>query len=690
MVAWPFHPAHAALTLATAEPPPGKDLSDLVDPFVGLADGRGFSRVLLGEVLGPRQTPVLRVALKLQGDEYPFLPEGGAAALTNDVVEAGWRREAALLERCGGPRSGLLPLVEVLERAPGEAALLPPTLFCKRRRAFFRAACPECGEPLADVRDDRLLEDRGLPRRDRSLVRFLGCAACLRRGEVRLWTLVRDPRFGPDVGDQADLVRAFGRLARREGRALPCQGCEHTAGCYPEAGAGEALRLLVPVTFYESRCLAVPPLALRYDECVALCGGASLDAVVTGIDEPGRAALVGEAAAGLAARPAYLFAHDMAGKFGLEVLRLKLALFAELCRATALVHRHALEPHLALAPDRAMASLDAEPAGLPWLWRLGVSLLGLGNAVPRALPPGMAGDAAVRAYARPALIDPVFAAPALREGPRTDVPVTVTPRRVGASGDGGVGVEADLETDAVDLSTLGDKDVLDVSVVQGRPPLSLHLAAVAVGMAGSALRVRGVARALDPREQEVLSQLVGQPLSRARCTIHPCLHVPADVHSLGMILFVTLLAHPGRPAADVARAVDDVVRRLVLAAGEGRQAEDVLVARATDLLRGEAFAPAHLFARPEAHAAAAAAIPEDVWRDALLVALRATTTLRGFSVCRGPGDFDPAHPEVKTEFLLHMVEVVLRRVDAALFGLPGRGREVRTALARVARETKVE
>jgi hypothetical protein len=76
--------------------------------------------------------------------------------------------------------------------------------------------------------------------------------------------------------------------------------------------------------------------------------------------------------------------------------------------------------------------------------------------------------------------------------------------------------------------------------------------------------------------------------------------------------------------------------------------------------------------------------------DALLVGLRAVTTLRGLSVCRGPADFDPGHPEVKVEFLLQLVDGVIRRVDAALFGLPGRAREIRAAVARVAREFKVE
>src|SRR5262249_23651183 len=98
----------------------------------------------------------------------------------------------------------------------------------------------------------------------------------------------------------------------------------------------------------------------------------------------------------------------------------------------------------------------------------------------------------------------------------------------------------------------------------------------------------------------------------------------------------------------------------------------------------------HLFDDPEAHEAAAAAVPDSLWQDALLTGLRAVTWLRGFGICQDAADFDPQHPEVKTEFMLELVESLLRRVDGALFGLPGRGAEVRTALARIAREMKVE
>lgn len=688
MDAWPFHAAHPHLRLVAAEAPSGMEPEALADPFVTVGDRGGFSRVLLAEVVGVREAPLLRVVVKLQSDEYPFLPEG--AGVTNHDVEAAWAREVDLLARCGPAAVGIPAPVEVLERLPGEPALLPPTIYCKRRRAFFAAPCPVCGGPLADVRDDRLLESLALPRRDRSLVRFLACGAC---GPARLWTLFREPGTAPGapVGEPQDLFRAFAPLARRSGHAIPCQGCEHGPTCYPDAGAGEALRLLTPVTFYESRAIALPFVHLRWDEAMQLAGGASLAAVAESATiEPGRARELVRLVPRLAAQPAHLFAHDVAGKLGLEVLRVKLGLFAQLCRTTAALHRYARAPHLGLTPTRVLVLIDPEPSGLPWLWRLGVRLAGLGNARARPLAGG-ADSLPVTPYERPPLVDPVFAPPLLRETALADIPGVATLLALTPAGDACLVLELSLDADAVDLATVTRNDLIDVSIVQARPPLSLKLVAVPAGASERGLRLRTLPFPADPALRDVLAQLRGTPLPRARFTVHPCLHVPVDVHALGMLLLVGLLGHASRSAAAVGAAVHEVRQRLLQHARSlGDDAGDALAAEAVDALAADAFAKTHLFADPEAHDAAAGALPDALWIDALLIGMRAVTWLRGFGICRDAADFDPQHPEVKTEYLLELVESLLRRVDATLLGLPGRDAEVRAALARIARDMKVE
>jgi len=134
-----LHPENDALALDLVDPPPGRSLVDLVDPFVTL--GRGtFSRTLLGALEGPRGKLVREVAITLQSDEYPLLSE--EAAITCDAIDRGWSRKVALLEETAERTLRGPALVEVFGREAGEPALLPPTLFCKQRRAFFRSVCP--------------------------------------------------------------------------------------------------------------------------------------------------------------------------------------------------------------------------------------------------------------------------------------------------------------------------------------------------------------------------------------------------------------------------------------------------------------------------------------------------------------------------------------------------------------------
>jgi hypothetical protein len=668
-----------------------------VDPFLGLHDRGAFSRALLAEVVGPGDEPLMRVVLKLQSDEYPIVAAGEPSQWNNLAVERAWRREVELLERCRGTSAGLPAPVEVLPREQGDAAALPPTFFCKRRRAFFVAPCPRCGGPLADVRDGRLLEERGLPRFDLSLARFLGCAACLARGERILYTLIAEAStIARDVLDQAALFAAYGELARRKAAdpaaaVLPCQGCQHVPTCYPDApGArGDAVRFLTPFTFYESRAIALEVLHLRYDEFSALLGGAPFAEIVAAVTEPGRTAALRGLEDHFTHGPQYLFAQDMAGKLGLEVLRLKLMLFAELCRAVGALGRLGAEPHLGITPARAMIRVLDQQAALPARWNFRLVLQGLGNARPRALGPSSDGLPA-RPYASPRLIDPIYSAPPLRALPVSDQPGILTLRRLASATDGRVALVADLACDGAELADLGDKDVLELSIVQGRPPLSLTFLATPTGMVGPALTLESVPLALDAATRGQLEQLLGQSLARARFSVYPCVDVPCDIYSLGMMLFTALLANGEQSPAGVARAVGDLASRVTLwARAHPRAGGEEVTAHAASLLDlgdGSAFSKAHLFARPDPGRRAPAAIPDGLWVEALTVALRAVTTIPGFSLCRGWSDFDPAHREVKAEFLLGLVESLIREVDALLFGLPGRRREIRDAIAQAARQ----
>src|SRR5262249_25604704 len=117
-------------------------------------------------------------------------------------------------------------------------------------------------------------------------------------------------------------------------------------------------------------------------------------------------------------------------------------------------------------------------------------------------------------------------------------------------------------TEAVGAEVFGEKDVVEVAVVQARPALSLRLTATPVGVDREGVLLRSLPIALKGDERAAVDQLLGQPVARARFTLHPALHVPADLRALGMCLFALLLAGPKRPLSAVHAAVVDVTQQV--------------------------------------------------------------------------------------------------------------------------------
>src|SRR5262249_57333422 len=107
-----------------------------------------------------------------------------------------------------------------------------------------------------------------------------------------------------------------------------------------------------------------------------------------------------------------------------------------------------------ITPGRVLVSIDPGPSGLPWLWRLGVRLVGLGNARPRMLPATVGDALPVVPYERPLLVDPVFAPPRLRDAPLADLPAGGTLLAVTPAGDADAGLGLVIEADTVDLTSV--------------------------------------------------------------------------------------------------------------------------------------------------------------------------------------------------------------------------------------------
>jgi hypothetical protein len=676
---WRAFPDGIGLDLVLADAGGGRSHEDLAEPFVTLGHRGRFSRTLLARVVGPGGGCVRDVALKVQSDDYPIAELPG---WSNTDVEQQWRDQYRLWVAAGA--AGAAPaIVDVLPAATdGGAPLLPSTLYCKKRRAFFTTPCPECGAPLDTCREDLLLESHGLPRYDHSLERFLYCRTCQTEGRpAKFYSMIlADPtlRSRAPVGEQSDLYRALARLAR-EGGPLPCAGCANVPACYPQEdrAAGEVIRLLTPLSFYEYRALPVERMSLHYDELAALLGGKDPKGAVTT-----------SSTIGVAPSRRYLFEDDPRGKLPLEILRLKLALYTQLVTAASSLHRATQLPHLALSPENVMVEMETPPVSLPRLYNFRTRILGVGTARQRRFDGLDAAGLAVPLLEPPPLRDSTYAAPAL-PGTGTAHGGLLAISAVSATGSGPVTIEAALTSDAFDLRALSAKDAVQVVVRQGRPvPLSLEFLANPKPQTTTRVTMRSTPMAIDSSSAQQLRALVGQPALRATFYVHPCLYAPHDLQSLGLMLFTTLAANEEQSPGEVVTAV----RAVAAAIGQFRtdhaeaSAEEISDAASRRLQRLEAegpLAPRHLFHRPSEASGSDSQALSTFWHMALMLGLRALVQVPGFGFCRRHDDFDPAHPEGTADHLLAELRILGHNLDAELLDMQGKRQEIAEAVARV-------
>jgi hypothetical protein len=171
----------------------------------------------------------------------------------------------------------------------------------------------------------------------------------------------------------------------------------------------------------------------------------------------------------------------------------------------------------------------------------------------------------------------------------------------------------------------------------------------------------------------------------AEVTIHHAFHAPADVVSLGVLLLRLLLANDRQEPARVTRdAADRVVRFITRGAADETSAPGSTAGLARERLHaafgkeGIASAAAEVLHRAVDRAApsAASAIPSALWDDALLVALRMASNVRGWSVCARQDDYPAADPAQPMRAALDEIEALIDRARGELIGSSGRNADV--------------
>lgn len=602
------------------------------EPFVVLHAGRD-ARVLLGEVVGGA-APLLRFAWKLRADlPAPHRGSSGEAPCNRDV-DARWQRERDHLARVDSRH--------VLAAVPVPAAMLqsPPLFHCRHVDRSFHPVCPDTGAVLRVCRDDAVLAAAGLPPYGTDTARYLHHGR--RDGPPVFYTAAAAPTPASParIGSTDELLRGWARLATAGADAaaggaggsrsavapdpaagFPCRTCEHRRPCWADRGGGArplAAERLAAVSFYDVDAVALELADADFLPAVAALGGAD-----TG---------------------AWLCA-DAPEQRMLEVLRLKLAAFADVCRGVAAVHALG-RPYLAIAPGSVVAIRAAAGAGVPARWQYRFALTGLGEVRSVSVP----GYGDVLQPSARMLADPegrLFLPPALRSTEGHTVTMAVACREA-AAGAGPSRLVVDVHRAGVPPFVLPG----DLLLVKALGESSSRVARV------DECNARGLSATLVGDAAAACRAWAGRTFE-AQLSFVKMLSPTADLHGLGMLLLHVLLVDDELAFPQVAAAAERCAQRLVDEA-DAERSEDSSERRWRELLEGPdgegRFACRHLLhvaddrARAEA---ASAAIPPSIWWSVLGLAGK-------LLIAPGQGA-DPVQP------VLAELQALLRRVDVELF-----------------------
>ncbi len=676
-------------------------------PFVVLSEEEDLARVYLAVIKGDDDSVIDFAALKLPRNAHP-VPLSPDPSWNNLAVERRWKEEG---ERQRELFAAGLPVARPIRPGAGTPDRLPPLFLCRPDRRAFSPPCPRCGGALETCRDDSALAAARLPAYSSSLERFLFCPRCASENPPTPFYSFDAPADAPEgeALTALDLYRDLGEAlvgAGESGTAaqtFPCPGCREAARQFQTAFASGARAApfwegrWAPLNFYDSPFLLTGLGQLSLDEFSDWLGGRPPESFAGEKPSPRAVALAARLRypLELPAEGRLLFGADGSGLDAVEVFYLKMSAFRQVAAGLLAYVRQTARPHLDLAPRHVLFDLSAAGDGLPAAWAFRARLHGL-SAAARAEK--LAGQVEVAVPPRGALAP--YAAPEVLEFHLTPArPAQLVLAEVGGAADRSGETKFRLRGRISDpygiypepslrdwiLVTL-DNEALGVSAltfVARRDP--------GEAADGHEIHFSSEPVALEESAAQRLKKGIGVRIPGARYKVYPSFSAPSDLYSLGMILLRLLLGNDAQDGRKIQAALDRVGKRLSAAgdttlanvlAGPGAAA---LLERDTEL--ATVFRKANVFyqaldrggERPNA-------LPDALWKRALLLALRLATRIAGFSICSSPADFDDKHPTEKLEKLSDEVERIAGEARGLLFGRQGMNLEVQQVLSELLTE----
>lgn len=698
-------------------PAGGESFDEMREPFAVLSDVVGrYSKVLLARVVMGRDSTIQYLAWKMQRSDY--YAAKATDLLTNLEIEARWEQEYRNLTQFRNTNEEVVTLSELGQNfeAPsssGDGVLISkPITFCKHTRSYFHPFCPECLAYLRDCKDEALLANHGLPSYARSSVRYLYCPQCGANAsgrEVVFYSYALTPEELP--GSRVRVVRRsalFHEWRRvfiageehklspeseeRASQIFPCFTCARREACYglqeKKHGVSALEELLYPVSFYEFRALPLQLLHIHYDDFCDLLGGANWDDFKR--DFRNRGVSSGQAFVmsklvepALSATHQFIYEEDRSGLLPIEILRLKMIAFTQLCHGVRALHRRCRQPHLDLTPASVMANIIPPGRDLPARWSFQVKIFDLAATAPFVPLPELA-EACAGIFAPPHNYNQLYTSPTIKDTPfGLWEHLHLTIREAAAREEGEAQrteIEIDLFSDQMRMAEISTHDLL--RVVLNAPAHGLGHVEVwgrKIGELPRGVRMRGVLASRDPQTLAALGKIANQSFPNARVAHYKTYFTPCDVYSLGMLLLRTLLVNDQNDLSRVAKIVERVVQRLALdLKPEAEVPEHRVIERLLPLLREneEVFSKNALLYKREHRELRRNAVPEELWQDILIFAFRLLTHVPGFSICAHHGDYEWDRPEANLERVLQFVQNINQAIHAEIFGSQERNREI--------------
>lgn len=362
-----------------------------------------------------------------------------------------------------------------------------------------------------------------------------------------------------------------------------------------------------------------------------------------------------------------------------EVFWLKLSLFETLCRRVASVHARTQRPLLALDPGHVLITLpDRGRSYVPLRWGCTLTVEA-SNERSQLLFDDMPPEMASGLSAVPQDVDLCYASPSVREWPLgREVAATALIQSADALPDEDEGsirglVRVHVITDGISAPAFSPHDVFRlVFPVELGKGVDVRVWARKVDVPERGIVLSGVTDVLSLEVWKAFEGASGHAKSDARALVYRTFPPSCDLYSLGMLLLRALLGSDARRWECVTAALPALLEGLAPAV-QGVELSDFYVLHVR--MRERLCESQDLFLPSD--------ISDDLWWDALTLALRALSTIPGFSYAvplSGEGrSSETSGVDTLSEDVAHLAG----RARVELFEAGDRDRAIQTACDRL-------